>query len=364
MPPVTIEHDLNPLAFADIDGWADDDHAAAFTAFRRGVEALDDHPPRPRGLRLDAARLADLLSEAGSRPAATTAGQARAFFEAGFTPHEVGEQGSGLFTGYYEPEIAASPQPTAEFTVPFYRRPDDLVEIEPGSCSPPVDPIYGFARRGPDGYQDHPDRAAITAGALDGRGLELAYVADPVDAFFAHIQGAARLRYRDGRIRRITYAAKSGHPYTPIGRVLEARGALPKGGITMQAIRNWLARHRAERDAVLAENRSFIFFRDAPVDDPALGPMAAAKVPLTPGRSLAVDRLFHSFHVPVWIDTHNADGEPIRRLMVAQDTGSAIVGAARGDIFFGCGDRAGEAAGIMNGRGRFIILMPGGSRSC
>ena len=362
MLPAATTNNLKPIAFADIDGWTDDDHAAAFAAFRRGAAALDDHPPRQRGLGLDAVRLAGLLAEAGLEASANNPGEARAFFEARFTPHQVEEKGSGVFTGYYEPEIDASPESTKNFTVPFYRRPDDLVEIEPGSRSPPLDPTYRFARLGPDGYAEYADRRAIMAGALNGRGLELAYVADPVDAFFVHIQGAARLRYRDGRIRRITYAAKSGHPYTPIGRVLRARGALRQGEVTMQSIRLWLAAHPAERDAVLSENRSFIFFREAPVEDPDLGPVAAAKVPLTPGRSLAVDRLLHSFHAPVWIDTRHAHGDPIRRLMVAQDTGSAIVGAARGDIFFGSGDRAGEAAGTMNGRGRFILLVPGGTR--
>src|SRR5690606_1136343 len=158
---------------------------------------------------------------------------------------------------------------------------------------------------------------AIMAGALGGRGLELVYLADPVDAFFVHIQGSARIRLAGGGVMRVTYAAKTGHPYTPIGRVLIERAALPRGGVAMETIRAWLAVHPDEAPAVLAENRSYIFFREAPVADPVLGPVAAAKVPLSPGRSLAVDRILHTFHMPVWIETTLPDGAPLERLMIA-----------------------------------------------
>jgi membrane-bound lytic murein transglycosylase A len=205
------------------------------------------------------------------------------------------------------------------------------------------------------------DRAEIEAGALSGRGLELVYLADPVDAFFIHIQGAARIELAEGGTIRVTYAAKSGHPYTPIGRVLIEMGEIEKGKATMPAIRAWLAGNPERAGAIMARNRSFIFFREAAVEDPRLGPVAAAKVPLTPGRSLAVDRLLHSFHAPVFVDTRLPNGQDFRRLLVAQDTGSAIVGPARGDIFFGSGDDAGVLAGAMAAAGRFFLLAPRGS---
>jgi membrane-bound lytic murein transglycosylase A len=157
---------------------------------------------------------------------------------------------------------------------------------------------------------------------------------------------------------RVTYAAKSGHPYTAIGRELIAMGALPKGGATMQTIRAWLAAHPDRVPDVLARNRSYIFFREAAVDDPTLGPVAAAKVPLSAGRSLAVDRLIHSFGMPVFVEATLPGEVPWRRLMVAQDTGSAIIGAARGDIFMGSGDSAGAIAGALQSRGRFFLLAP------
>lgn len=342
---------LGTIGFDDLPGWADDDHRAALAVFRRGAEVLADHPPRQRELGVDPRNLTTALKDA------VDAGNARAFFERRFTPVLVDEPAH--FTGYYEPEVAGSRVRAPGFTVPLHGVPDDLVEVTPGTV-PGLDPEYRFARMTATCLDAYHDRGAIQAGALDGRGLEIAWLADPVDAFFIHIQGAARLRLPDGGTMRVTYAAKSGHPYTPIGRVLIERGALPAGGATMQTIRAWLRDNPDERDAVLASNRSYIFFREAPVTATELGPIAAAKVPLTTGRSLAVDRTLWSFHLPVWVETTLPDGAPFARLMVAQDTGSAIVGPARGDIFFGSGDAAGEIAGTMNARGRFVVLFPRG----
>jgi membrane-bound lytic murein transglycosylase A len=270
-------------------------------------------------------------------------------------PH--GLPDTAFFTGYYEPEVEGSLNRTAAFTVPLYRPPADLVEIEPGSVAG-LDPESRFARRTASGFAEHHDRGAVMGGALDGQHLEFVWLRDPVDAFFIHVQGAARIRLPDGTTRRVTYAAKSGHAYTPIGQIVADRAGIARSKVTMQAIRDWLAAHPDQTQSILAANRSFIYFREAPVSDALLGPMAAAKVPLTPGRSLAVDRLVHTFHTPAWIETVLPPGEAFHRLMIAQDTGSAIVGPARGDIFFGSGDTAGALAGAMRATGRFIVLMP------
>jgi membrane-bound lytic murein transglycosylase A len=351
--------DLVPVGFDEIPGWAEDDHAAAFAAFRRGAAVLDAHPPRPRLAGIDAGRLAAAIGAAASLPPAIDAPAARAFFEARFVPFEVRPaDGPAFFTGYYEPVVDGSRERTAVFRTPLLRPPPDLVEIDPDSPPPGIPAGYRFARATADGLVPCFDRGAIQAGALDGLGLELAWLADPVDAFFIHVQGAARLRLAGGGEMRVTYAAKSGHPYTAIGRELIADGALPKGGATMQTIRAWLAAHPAAVPGVLARNRSYIFFREAAVDDPGLGPVAAAKVPLGAGRSLAVDRLIHSFGMPVFVTATLPGDAPFRRLMVAQDTGTAIVGAARGDIFVGSGDAAGAIAGALQSRGRFILLAP------
>jgi membrane-bound lytic murein transglycosylase A len=255
---------------------------------------------------------------------------ARSFFETEFQPFAI--DGQGFFTGFYEPEVAGSLTPTAEFRIPLHRMPPDLPEWR--------------------------DRAAVMAGALGGMGLELVWLCDPIDAFFIHIQGAARIALTDGRTMRVTFAGKSGHPYTAIGRVLVDKGALTRDTADMAGICAWLAAHPDEMPAVLAANRSYIYFREALVDNPTLGPVAAAKVPLTAGRSLAVDKAIHAFHTPVWVETALPSGAPFRQLLVAQDTGSAIIGPARGDIFFGSGDAAGAIAGAMRANGRFVVLLP------
>nr|MCU0831750.1 MltA domain-containing protein [Rhizobiaceae bacterium] len=192
------------------------------------------------------------------------------------------------------------------------------------------------------------------------RGLEIAFVADPVDAFFAHVQGCARLLLPEGEIR-VTYDGKSGHPFTGIGRLLVETGQIPRESISMQAIRDWLAAHPDEAPGLMRRNRSYIFFREAPVDDPALGPVAAAKVPLTPLASIAVDRTIHAFGLPFFIDAPSLSGfgpHGFRRLMIAQDTGSAILGPARADLFMGSGDAAGALAGAVNAPACFHILLP------
>ena len=351
--------DLVPLAFEDIPGWTGDDHGAALAAFRRGAAVLDDHPPKRRSVGLDATALSALIGRAAALPDNLSGAAARDFFETHFVAREVRpSEGPAFFTGYYEPIVAGSRTETETCRTPLYRPPPELVEIDPERPPPGLLPGFRFALSTPEGFVTCPDRGAIQDGALKGQGLEIAWLADPVDAFFIHVQGAARLRLAGGGEMRVTYAAKSGHPYTAIGRELIAMGALPKGGATMQTLRAWLAAHPDRVPEVLARNRSFIFFREAAVEDPALGPVAAAKVPLTPGRSLAVDRLIHSFGAPVFVAANLADGTPWQRLMVAQDTGSAIVGAARGDIFTGSGDAAGEVAGPLQSRGRFILLWP------
>lgn len=351
--------DLIPAAFAGISGWREDDHAAALAAFRRGAGVLAGHPPKPRLAGIDPEALAVAIRRADALPPDVGADAARAFFEANFIPFEVRpHDGPAFYTGYYEPIVAGSRSPSAAFPVPLYAPPADLVEIDPDDPPPGIERGFRFARKSGETYVPCFDRGQIQGGALNGLGLEIAFVADPVDAFFIHVQGAARLRLAEGGEMRITYSAKSGHPYTAIGRELVAMGAIEKGSATMAAIRAWLASHPDRVPDVLARNRSFIFFREAAVDDPALGPVAAAKVPLTPGRSLAVDRLIHSFGSPVFVAATMPGGGPWRRLMVAQDTGSAIVGPARGDIFVGSGDAAGEVAGALQSRGRFFLLSP------
>jgi membrane-bound lytic murein transglycosylase A len=276
----------------------------------------------------------------------------------------VGGDEAGFVTGFYEPQVEASPVRTAHFTIPLLSPPDDLVKLDDLNRPAGLDPSFAFGRATAGGIVEYFDRSAIETGALGDRAKPLAWLAGKVDAFFIHVQGAARLLFPDGSVRRITYAAKSGHPFTGPGRVLAGMGEIPPEEVTMQSIRAWFTKNPARIDEILHRNRSYIFFREAENSDPALGPIAAAKVPLTAGRSVAVDRLLHGFATPFFIEapTLLAFGDtPFSRLMIAQDTGSAIIGPARGDLFAGSGDAAGEIAGVVRHPARFFALLPRGS---
>lgn len=355
---------LTPISFAALPGWRDDALLDAFAAFCRSARQALAKPYRTGSLGIAHSAFAGAQAEARSLPAPDETA-ARAFFERHFIPCRVapGHGASGLVTGFYEPEAEASRVPTARFRVPLYGRPDDLVDVDDGNRPAGFDPGFAFARAGRDGLEEYFDRRAIDRGALAGRGLELAFVEDRVDAYFIHVQGAARLRLTDGSTMRVTYAAKSGHPFTGAGRVLIELGELPPEAVTMQTIRAWLRDHPRRADEILWRNRSCIFFRETAPGDPHKGPVAAAKVQLEPGRSLAVDRLLHTFATPFFIDAPTltaVGGAPFRRLMIAQDTGSAITGPARGDLFIGTGAAAGEIAGVIRHPADFYALVPRG----
>lgn len=349
---------LRPLTFDELAGWAADDHAAARAAFSRHAERPPGETYRMGAAGIPPESLERLWTEAAGDAARL---DPRGFFERSFDCYRLVETGGarGFVTAFYEPEIEASRERTPRFRHPFHRRPDDLEAVTPENRPFAWDEEYRFARRASDGTLIvYPDRAAINAGWLDGRGLEIAWVEDPVDAFFSHIQGSARLKLSDGSVMRITYDGKTGHPFTAIGKLLVERGEIDSEAISMATIRRWLADHPDRARPLMEENRSYIFFREAPVTGADDGPVAAAKVPLTAGRSLAVDRLLHTFGSAVFVSADRVNGEPWRRLMIAQDTGSAIVGAARGDLFMGSGAEAGARAGAVRSPAEFFLLVP------
>lgn len=357
---------LSPLfretAFPALPGWAEDDHLAAFAAFRRSARQALVQPYRTGALGVDFSAFAE-AHDAARSVSPTNRSQARDFFESFFVPALIAadEGGPGLVTGFYEPVAEASSVRTETFCVPLLSRPSDLMAIGDADRPAGMDPYLAFARATSSGPVEYFDRGEIERGALGGRGLEIAWLADKVDVFFIHVQGAARLRMTDGTLRRMTYAAKSGQRFLGPGKILADMGEIALEKVTMQSIRAWLTAHPGRVDEILQRNRSYIFFREARVDDPELGPIAAAKVPLTPGRSIAVDRLLHTFGTPFFIDapTLNAfGGGGFSRLMIAQDTGSAIIGPARGDLFAGSGDAAGEIAGVVRHPAEFYLLLP------
>ncbi len=355
---------LRPVGFDALPGWGEDDPTPLFPALARCREhVLTVKPYRTGESGLSSDDLMPLL-DAAALAGPTNAAEARAFFEAECRPFliEPDEGARGFVTAFYEPEVEVAARPDGVFRFPFYRRPDDLIDLDDANRPVDLDGSYLFGRRTADGIAAYPDRRTIDQGYLEGQGLEIAWAKSKVDVFFTHVQGAARLRFPDGQLKRITYAAKAGHPFTAIGKLLVDRCEIPMAEISMQAIRAWLAAHPDEVDELLWQNRSYIFFREAEVENTSLGPIAAAKVPLVAGRSLAVDRLIHGFGYPFFIHAESLtrldEGKPFARLMLALETGTAIVGPARGDIFTGSGDEAGELAGAVRNAADFYILVP------
>jgi membrane-bound lytic murein transglycosylase A len=341
-----------------LPGWSGDEMAQAFVAFRLSAAQHRIRPCADGAFGVPSSSLEPAFAGALALESLDDDG-ARAFFERHFVPHLI--KAPGFVTAYYEPEVEASAVRTDRYTIPLHAPPADLVRIT-GENRPegwPEGLEYGRAMD--EALVPYHDRAAIETGALGPEAPVLAFVESKVDAFFIHVQGAARLVMPDGRIERITYAAKSGHPFTGPGRLLVEMGEIAQEEISMQAIRAWFARNPGRIAEILHRNRSYIFFRRVEVDDPHGGPIAAAKVQLTAGRSLAVDRRLHTFASPIFVSAPGLTsfgGEAFNRLMIAQDTGSAIVGPARGDLFAGSGTAAGEIAGAVRNDATFWLLVP------
>lgn len=356
---------LRPVQFETMPGWLADDPRALFDIMERCHDYITQVKPyRIGSIGVDPMALARIFAEAQHRSFSSPS-EARAFFEEMFQPCRIERTDgmAGLVTGFYEPEVEVCDRPEPEWRYPFYRRPQDLIDLDETNRPAAMDPSFRFARISPDGdISAYADRKAIDQGFLANRGLEIAWAKSRIDVFFAHIQGAARLRYRNGSVRRVTYDAKSGHDFSAIGCYLVDQGAIEPADISMGSIRTWIAEHPDQVSDVLWKNRSYIFFREVwPIDDD-LGPVAAAKVALVAGRSLAVDRLFHTFSTPVFVHgeslRHLDAGKPFARLMMALDTGTAIVGPSRGDIFTGSGEEAGNLAGNIRNDADFYVLIP------
>lgn len=305
------------LDFASLDGWALDNHRAALAAFLETCPTLQD----------DWTPVCRLAADAGATDAS-----ARAFFELMFKPVQIGDP-PALFTGYYEPELPGSAQQTPKFAYPIYARPPELR----------------------DGQVYH-DRSAIERGVLRGRGLEIAWLEDPVEVFFLHIQGSGRIRLANGQVIRVGYAGRNGHAYRSVGQEMVARGILAAEAVSAQGIKSFVSNNPVVGGALLNVNPSYVFFRkisDLPADK---GPIGAMGRSITALRSVAIDPAFTPLGAPVWIEKDGTN--PVRSLMVAQDTGGAIKGAQRADIFYGTGAQAGDAAGTVKDGGRMVVLLP------
>ncbi|WP_209010919.1 murein transglycosylase A [Labrenzia sp. PHM005] len=345
--------DLTPVRFADLAGWAKDDHQAALAAFLRfcgpDARAVDSKDL----FRLNQEKKQILCA------AAHEATDARIFFENHFEPFQIRQ--NGFVTGYFEPEVSASREKTGRFSVPLLQKPDGLVHV-PEKEQPKGWPKHLSHGRLFEGtLNEMPDRAAIMDGALVDEALELVWL-NPIDAYFIHVQGSARLKLTDGSTMRVGYAGKTGHPYSGIAKLLVQRGEGTPEDFTMSGLRHWLEENPDKRDALFKENRSYIFFREVTETGPDLGPIGAASLPLVPGRSLAIDDSSLPYGMPVFVSAGFEDPDApdlsFQRLMLADDTGSAIKGHGRGDVFIGSGEAAGRIAGEIRHKAVFTVLVP------
>lgn len=343
-PPAIRKPTFKPARFADLAGFDADDHAAAFAVFQGSCAAIiEGRTPLREALAPDRA-----LIEACRRALALRAPagpEARHFFETNFQPFRAALEGdarAGFFTGYYEPFVEGSLTRSAAFPIPLLSAPRDLAS-------------HGA-----------PARAAIEAGALADRADPIVWLRDKVEVFLIQGQGCARVRLPDGRRIRLTYAGRNGWPYRSIGRILIESGAIAPDAMSLAALKAWIRAHGqadGEPGAMLMQqNESYVFFTRGDEADAALGPIGGAGLALAPLRSLAVDRAIYPYGMPVWIDAairwRTGEAAPFQRLMIAQDTGSAIIGAARADIFFGGGEAAGALAGDVRHAGEFVVFLP------
>ncbi len=304
------------LGFEDLNGWADDDHAAALAVFRNTCGDLNDP---------DWVSLCNVAAEAGD---------ARQFFELFFRPVLITDKSDGLFTGYFEPELDGAPYKSERYKYPIYKMPAEARKQRPWLTR----------------------RDILTTGVMDNRGLEITWVDDPVELFFLQVQGSGRVKYPDGSFIRVGYGGANGHPYRSIGQELVRRGTYSAHQVSAQVIKNWVRRNPVEGQELLFHNHSYVFFREVSEVPADKGPLGAMNRSITTMRSIAVDPAYTPLGAPVWIEKGGRD--PLNRLMIAQDTGSAIKGAQRADVFIGTGDQAGQIAGRIKDPGRMVVLMP------
>jgi membrane-bound lytic murein transglycosylase A len=368
------EAQLRHVEFSEIPGIADDELVDAWPAFLKTCVAISQQQPVLRSSVVPNEALKRVCSQALSLASPTRAAVSQ-FFQSHFrafeiVPHDADSARTSAFlTGYYEPIIDGALQQTPDFTEPLLSRPDDLIAIDPKECFQASSAGITSGRRKEDGnLEPYPDRRSISLGALGHHSRAIAWVRDGIEAFMIHVQGSAALRLGNGQIIRLSYAGRNGHPYTSIGKLLVDSGQVALAEMSLARLKRWVrdnGQNPGEKGReLLLHNASYIFFELDNSRSRSLGPIGGSGVPLTPLRSIAVDRNIWSYGLPFWIDASLPWREPkgvetpFRRLMIAQDTGSAIIGPSRADIYFGSGEDAGTLAGSIRHRGRMIVFLP------
>ncbi len=346
---------LQPVRFSDLPGWNSDQQAQTLVAFSKSCSRIAKAKPEKIFSDNQAFGIyGDWQEACRNLPQGSwNANSARSYFESNFTPLLATNDGNaqGLFTGYFEASLRGSLTKTKEYQIPLRAKPDDLIMVDLGSFRDELKGQRIAGRNVGGNLKPYETRADIEDGKLPAaQDKILLYVDSAVDAFFLQIQGSGIVTLPDGSTRRVGYDGQNGHPYYAVGKELIKRGHLSKDSVSMQSIKDWMARNPAEAQEVMRTNKSYVFFKFA--ED---GPKGGEGITLTPNRSLAVDRSLIPYGVPVYLSTETP---AYNRLMVAQDTGGAIRGAVRGDIFFGYGEEAERLAGPMNSKGRYWFLLP------
>ena len=371
-PPPTQQTDkltLQPVEFSALNSWGSTDPRGALSAFAASCARLmqrDDADSFGGSAEYGVVAEWKAACAAALNSADMSEAGARAFFERNFTPVLASNNGNeiGLFTGYYEPELNGSRKRAGRFQTPLLARPDDLVMVDLGAFRDNLKGERIAGRVEGSKLVPYAKRGDIVAGALGPRSHALVYVDDPVDAFFLQVQGSGRVKLADGSMIRVGYDGQNGYPYTAIGRLLVERGAIAKEQMSMQAIRSWLIANPGEARALMNENASYVFFKELPVADPNQGAPGSQGVPLTAEASLAVDTRFHGLGAPMWIEAHAPARDAAQpdadfnHLVIAQDTGGAIRGPVRGDVYWGAGKAAESVAGRMAHKGKLFVFLP------
>ena len=347
-PPTLPSALLKPADWPQLTGWADTDALASWATFIANCE-------------LQKKQLAwQAVCAAAASFAPQGDQQARDFFERWLAPHQLVDsdgRDSGLITGYYEPLLFGSRKPNARFRFPLYGVPDDMLNIDLYSVYPELKTYRLRGRLNGNKVVPYFNRAEIDAGRAPLQGRELLWVDDLIDLFFLQVQGSGRVQLENGEIVRVGYADQNGHPYVSIGKKLVEQGALKLEQASMQGIKQWGERNPDKLHTLLNHNASYVFFRELPPSPN--GPPGSLGLPLTAGRSLAVDPRAVALGSPVYLATTWPNStQPLNRLMLAQDTGGAIKGAIRADFFWGFGEEAGKHAGSMRQHGRMWVLLP------
>ena len=339
-----------PVAWSSLQDWSAGNQSGAWQGFLKSCQKLRRQPWR------DVCALAETRGDPSDA-------EVRNFFETHFEVRPVyAEDGvtEGLITGYYEPLLQGNWEPSDEYRYPLYGVPEDLLIVDLGDVYPQLKNLRLRGKLDGNRVVPYHERGQLESDRDLLQGRELLWVNSPVDAFFLHVQGSGRVRLPDGSTAAVGYANQNGHPYQSIGRVLIEMGELEQGEVTLFTIKDWLRSNPARMTEILAKNPSYIFFELR--DDPANGPVGALNVILTPARSIAVDRNVIPLGAPVWLQTTlpDEDRSPLNQLMLAQDTGGAIRGHVRADVFWGQGVEAEKMAGLMKQQGKLFVLLPKG----